>query len=153
MRLKLAIQDGYTPRLLVDRVVSFWCGEVGAGAICTVLVLCLIRTFRSKDHKDTAKRRSCTWDLASTCGTRSLKLPRHGRSPAVISMRLERQLNGNWAFRTTQQKVNRHRFTNSTRVPIALVGNVFTTSRAEDLTTAVAEVAFFEWEIIVVESG
>ena len=33
------------------------------------------------------------------------------------------------------------------------MGDVFTTSRAEDLTSAVAEVIFFEWEIIIVESS
>ena len=38
------------------------------------------------------------------------------------------------------------------QVPIMLVDNVFTTSHAEDLMSAIAEVAFFEWEIIVVES-
>ena len=38
-------------------------------------------------------------------------------------------------------------------VLITLVDDVFTTSRAENLTSAVAEVAFLEGEIIVVESS
>ena len=38
-------------------------------------------------------------------------------------------------------------------MPIMLVGDVFATSRAEDLTSAVVEVAFFEGKIIIVQSS